>query len=78
MDLVEFNRLKERIDKLKEQEDRAAGVMDSLVKQLKGLGYTEEEASKAIIGLEKQEQRLKREYDEALLAFKDKWKGKID
>jgi len=80
IDLREFQRLSDKLEALKRQADRAEGAKAQLAEQLKkDFGVDSlADAKKLLRKLEKEGEKLDREYREALKTFDDKWGDKLE
>ena len=77
MNLQQFNELKEKMEGLKAEANRAEGALSQLRSQLKkefDVG-TFKEAEALLNKLEREEKTAEKEYESALKDFEEKWKG---
>ena len=79
MNLKHFIRLKERVEHLQHQTDRAAGALEQLQAQLqKEFDCVDsKEGQELLARLERQRQVLEKEYQIALANFETKWKEEL-
>jgi len=75
VDLKEYVQLKKRVDQAKQKADKAVGALEQIMKQLKkNFGCNSlQEAEKKSKSLQKQAITSKKEFDEALEEFEEKW-----
>lgn len=79
MNLNQFLALKNKVESLRRKADEAKGARDQLQKQLQndyGCG-TLDEAKKLLIQLNKEKEKLEKEYEEGMAEFKKKWGDKL-
>ena len=79
IDLAEYERLKQQVDKLRRNHDRAEGALSGLLGRLES-----EHGCKTLKAAERKSAKLEaladtaeQEADEALQQFKEKWEGKL-
>ena len=80
MDNIEkFNQLKKTIEEAQQKADRAAGALEQIMKTLKAeFGCANlEEAEMKLLSLQKQTTKAKKDFENALEDFEEKWEGKI-
>lgn len=80
MNLEKYQRLKESLESLKEERDRAVGALSEMKKRLlKEFGCkTIKEAVKLHTEMEKEQEKLKEEYQNEYEKIYDKWGHLLD
>ena len=79
IDVKEYERLRSRVNNLKEQAAQARGAREQILKNLKSLGCdSKEDAEAQIKRLTKKKKRLERDFNEALEKFKEQWGELLD
>ena len=79
MTVKDLEQLKNKVDQLKEDSQKAQGRLEEAEKRLKEEFDVDsfEEAEKLLKELHKKEEKAKQEYDEELAAFLGKWGGEL-
>jgi len=76
IDLKRFEKLKRQVNELKTEVDKAEGAIEQLMVRLENefeCGSLKQ-AVKLLTNLEREEERLTKEYEEAVKAFEEDWK----
>ena len=73
--LKKYMNLKKRVEQAQQEANRAEGALEQVMKQLKEeFGcITLEDAKKKLKSLEKQEQKARTDFEEAMEEFEEKW-----
>ncbi len=78
MTLQEYNRLKNEVDGLQTQADRAQGALETKLAQLKAEGCKSiKDAEALLVKLAKEEAVAEKDYQKALALFEEQAKGKL-
>ena len=77
IDLEQYQEMKDKIDKLQRDKDRAEGALSEMMKELndKYECTTIEEAEQLALQLKREARQLEKDYEEAMEQFQAKWKG---
>lgn len=75
VDLQEFQQLKDDVDRLRREADKAAGAYDEQMKRLKSEFDCDsiEQAEKMLADLEKQEAKAVKAYERSKASFDEQW-----
>jgi hypothetical protein len=80
LNLDDFERLKRRVERLKDQKAKAEGALEEVLKRIKAETgcKTVAEAEKFLKKLQDQERQEALAFTKAKASFEKRWKGKLD